>query len=175
MTLLLDLLERQVAALRQGEAVDFASVGGIVDYFLTYPDLVHHPKENILFRRLREVDPAAAVKAEGLLSSHEALGLLARRVARSMVDHLLQGTAESGIWFVNLGQDFINMNRRHMAEEEQHFFPEALRALSEADWAAVDLRIGGRDDPLFGALVETRFQSLHQYLANSQGPTAPDV
>jgi len=174
MTLLLDILERQIAVLRKGEEVDFASVGGIVDYFLTFPDLVHHPKENLLFRRLQEVDPAAAAKAEGLLSSHEALGLLARRVARALVDHLLQGTAESGVWLVNLSQDFINMNRRHMAEEEQHFFPVALRALSEADWAAIDFRIGGEDDPLFGALVESRFQSLHQYLAISQGPAAPN-
>ncbi len=172
MTMLLDLLECQVAAVRQVEAVDFALVEGIIDYFLTYPDLVHHPKEDLLFHRLREVDPAAAVEAENLLSGHEDIGLLARRVARAMVDHRLHGTAETKLWFVSLGQDFIDTNRRHMAEEEQHFFPLALRTLSEADWAAVDRKTGGRDDPLFGALVETRFKSLHQFLAESQGPAA---
>ena len=65
MTLLLDLFECQVAALRQQEDADFVLIGGIVDYFLTYPDLMHHPKEDILFHRLRELDPAAAAKAEG--------------------------------------------------------------------------------------------------------------
>jgi len=172
MTLLLDLMERQVAAVRQDEAADFALLEGIVDYFLTYPDLVHHPKEDLLFYRLREVDPAAAAGAEELLSGHEGLGLLARRVARAMVDHILQGTAETRLWLVSLGQDFIDINRQHMAEEEQHFFPLVLRTLSEADWAAVDRRIGGRGDPLFGAMVEDRFQSLQQYLAKSQGPAA---
>jgi hemerythrin-like domain-containing protein len=152
MTLLLDLLENQVAIFRQGEAVEFASVGGIVDYFLTYPDLVHHPKEDVLFHRLRKVDPAAAIKVERLPSGHEELGLLARRVARAMADHLLQGTAETRLWFVSLSQDFIYMNRRHMAAEEQLFFPEALRVLSEADWVAVDRKIGGRDDPLFDSI-----------------------
>ena len=152
LTMMLDLLENQVAILRQGEAVEFASMGGIVDYFLTYPDLVHHPKEDVLFHRLRKVDPAAAIKVERLPSGHEELGLLARRVARAMADHLLQGTAETRLWYVSLSQDFIYMNRRHMAAEEQLFFPEALRVLSEADWVAVDRKICGRDDPLFDSI-----------------------
>ena len=172
MTLLLDLLECQLAAVRQDEAADFALLGEIVDYFLTYPDLVHHPKEDILFYRLREVDPAAGIKAEDLLSGHEALGLLARRVARAMVDHILLGTDETRLWFVSLAQSFIDTNRRHMAEEEQYFFPLALRTLSKADWAAIDRKISGKNDPLFGTLVETRFQSLHQILAKTSGSAA---
>ena len=103
MTLLLDLLERQIAALRQHDGVDFVLIGGIVDYFLTYPDLMHHPKEDILFHRLQELDPAAAAEAEGLVSGHEALGLLARSLARAMVDHLLNETDESRLWLCSLG------------------------------------------------------------------------
>ena len=48
MTMLLDILEQQIARLRQGEVADFKTVKGILDYFLTYPDLVHHPKEDLL-------------------------------------------------------------------------------------------------------------------------------
>lgn len=173
MTLLLDLMERQVDAVRQEAAADFALLGAILDYFLTYPDLVHHPKEDVVFYRLREIDPAAAAKAEALLSGHEALGLLARRVARSMVDHILQDTAETRLWLGSLGQDFVDINRRHMAEEEQHFFPLALDTLSEADWAAVDRKFGEAGDPLFGDMVETRFQLLRQLLSRSQGAAAP--
>lgn len=172
MTLLLDLLERQVAALRQQEDADFVLIGGIVDYFLTYPDLMHHPKEDILFHRLQELDPAAAAKAEGLVSGHEALGLLARSLARAMVDHLLQETDESRRWLCSLGQDFINKNRHHMAGEEQDFFPAALRTLSEEDWTFLGGKISTREDPLFGGVVESRFQSLHQFLADRQESTA---
>ncbi len=171
MTLLLDLLERQIAALRQEEDADFVLIGGIVDYFLTYPDLMHHPKEDILFHRLRELDPPAAEKASGLVSGHEALGLLARSLARAMVDHLLQETDESRLWLCGLGQDFIDKNRHHMAGEEQDFFPAALRTLSEEDWAALGSKISTREDPLFGGVVESRFQSLHQFLADRQGGT----
>lgn len=172
MTLLLDLLERQIAALRQHDGVDFVLIGGIVDYFLTYPDLMHHPKEDILFHRLQELDPAAAAEAEGLVSGHEALGLLARSLARAMVDHLLNETDESRLWLCSLGQDFIDKNRHHMAGEEQDFFPAALRTLSEEDWSFLGGKISTREDPLFGDVVENRFQSLHQFLADRQEVTA---
>ena len=46
------------------------------------------------------------------------------------------------------------LRREHanMTAEEQLFFPEALRVLSEADWVAVDRKTGGRDDPLFDSI-----------------------
>lgn len=172
MTLLLDLLERQIAALRRREDADFVLIGGIVDYFLTYPDLMHHPKEDILFHRLEELDRAAAAKAKGLVSGHEALGLLARSLARAMVDHLLQETDESRLWLCSLGQDFIDKNRHHMAAEEQDFFPVALRTLGEEDWSVLGGKISTREDPLFGGVVESRFQSLHRFLADRQAVAA---
>lgn len=173
MTVLLHLMEGQLAGVRQDGVADFALMESIVDYFLTYPDLVHHPKEDLLFYRLREVDPAAAAQAEELLSGHDSLGLLARRVARAMVDHILQNSAETRLWLTSLGQDFVDINRRHMAQEEKHFFPLVLRTLSDEDWEAVDRRMGERGDPLFGTMVEDRFQSLHQYLARHHGSAAP--
>lgn len=172
MTLLLDLFERQVAALREHKETDFVLIGGIVDYFLTYPDLMHHPKEDILFHRLQELDPAAAAEAGNLVFGHEALGVLARGLARAMVDHLLQDTDESRLWLCSLGQDFIDKNRHHMAGEEQDFFPAALRTLSEEDWDYVGSKIRTGEDPLFGAVVESRFQSLHQFLADREELTA---
>ena len=169
MTVLLQLMEDQLAAIGQDGAADYALMESIVDYFLTYPDLVHHPKEDLLYYRLREADPAAAAKAEELLSGHESLGLLARRVARAMVDHILRASPETRLWLTSLGKDFVDINRRHMAEEERHFFPLLLSSLSDADWEAADRRMGERGDPLFGAMVEDRFQSLQQYLAGHQG------
>ena len=173
MTLLLDMLERQIALLRQGEAADLKTIKGILDYFLTYPDLAHHPKEDLLYHRIKAIDPEAAAAAEALLSSHEQLGILTRRVVRAAVDHMLRGDKETRVWFISLGQDFINMNRRHQAEEEQHFFPLALRVLSEGDWAEIDAQISSDDDPLFGGSIDSRFQTLRDSVADSHGRTGP--
>ena len=171
MTLLLDLLERQIALLRQGEAADLKAIKGILDYFLTYPDLAHHPKEDLLYHRIEAIDPEAAAVAKALLSSHEQLGILARRVVRAAVDHMLRGDKETRVWFVSLGQDFIDMNRRHQAEEEQHFFPLALRVLGDRDWAEIDAQISSDDDPLFGGSIDGRFKALSESVADSQGRT----
>ena len=51
MARLLNILERQVSAFREGEAPDYEIVQGVVEYFLDYPDLCHHPKEDLLARR----------------------------------------------------------------------------------------------------------------------------
>jgi hemerythrin-like domain-containing protein len=168
MTMLLDVLEQQIARLRQGEVADFRAVKGILDYFLTYPDLVHHPKEDLLYHRMCEVDPEATAAADALLSGHEHLGILTRRVVRAAVDHMLRESKETRIWFISLGQDFVDMNRRHLAEEEQHFFPLALRVLSPSDWAEIDAQISSEDDPLFGDKVDTRFQMLHERFLTSE-------
>ena len=130
---------------------------------------MHHPKEDLLYHRIEAIDPEAAAASEALLSSHEQLGILARRVVRAAVDHMLRGDKETRVWFVSLGQDFVNMNRRHQAEEEQHFFPLALRVLREEDWAEIDAQISSADDPLFGDNIDGRFQALRDSVVDSRG------
>ena len=173
MATLLDLLEGQLAAFKAGERPDYGMVQGILDYFLTYPDLCHHPKEDLVFLRLRRRD---RVKAEGIdqfLSGHDELALLARRFARATVDQILNGEPESGLWFASMGREFVDINRRHMAKEEEYFFPLALDTLTAGDWAEISNQISDREDPLFGKQVERRFQSLHDAIMKSRGANCP--
>ena len=60
MARLLDVLERQIAVFRDGEDTDYDIIEAIAGYCLTYPDLCHHPKEDLVYRALRAIDPEAA-------------------------------------------------------------------------------------------------------------------
>ena len=162
MAVLLDALERQLSRFDQTSVPDFKAIAGILDYFLSFPDLYHHPKEDLIYRQLCKRDKAGADAVGDLLSGHEDLALLTRRLARAMVDHILDGQERQPVWFRSLARTFLDTNRRHMAAEEKHFFPLALRVLTPEDWAEIDARITDRTDPLFGATVETRFESLHR-------------
>jgi hemerythrin-like domain-containing protein len=162
MAVLLDALERQLARFDQTSAPDYKAIAGILDYFLSFPDLYHHPKEDLIYRQLCKRDKAGADAVGDLLSGHEDLALLTRRLARAMVDLILDGQEQQPVWFRSLARAFLDTNRRHMAAEEKHFFPLALRVLTAEDWAEIDARITDRADPLFGATVETRFESLHR-------------
>ncbi len=71
MAILLDLLERQIAEFKRGGAADFGIVRDILDYYLSYPDLYHHPKEDLIYHRLRAVAPDQAESVKGLLAAEK--------------------------------------------------------------------------------------------------------
>ena len=45
---LLDALDEQIQQLEAGTVVDYELIGEIVEYFLGFPDVTHHPKEDML-------------------------------------------------------------------------------------------------------------------------------
>ncbi len=59
-------------------------VRGVIDYCLTYPDLYHHPKEDLVFARLQLRDPATAEALGDLRAEHEALGEAIRHLAAAV-------------------------------------------------------------------------------------------
>ena len=89
MARLLNILERQVSAFREGEAPDYEIVQGVLEYFLDYPDLCHHPKEDLLARKLLDKAGSKDSAVRGLAEQHEELGVLTRRfatVVRRVID-----------------------------------------------------------------------------------------
>ena len=54
---LLGLIENQVAAADAGMPMDEQLLSLASEYFYDYPDRCHHPKEDLVYRRLGERDP----------------------------------------------------------------------------------------------------------------------
>ena len=162
MTVLLDLMERQIAQFQDGAAPDFNLVRGIIGYFLTYPDLYHHPKEDLIAERLRSRAPDEAAGLESLLNGHLDLAYLTRRLATAAVDQMVRPGDEPRQWFSSLGRDFVDSNRRHMAMEEKHFFPLALDVLTEGDWAELEGRFAA-------GTAENHFRALHSAVLEQVG------
>ena len=157
---LVNALERQVAISEQGEVPDYDIIEGIADYFLSYPDLYHHPKENLVFAKLRERNPAAASKIGDLQSEHDEIALRTRdfsAAARS----LRGGSDVAGIPFEQWARTFIEFQRKHMEEEERLFFPVALETLTREDWKELEAKMTDQEDPLFGERVGERYEMLH--------------
>ncbi len=51
-TLLLDVLEQQLAIFSRAEVPDYEMMQGIAEYFLDYPNLYHHPTEDMILRKM---------------------------------------------------------------------------------------------------------------------------
>jgi hemerythrin-like domain-containing protein len=146
---LLDLIAREVRIFDAGDLPDYELVSSILDYTQNYPDLYHHPIEDLVLAKLRRRDPAAVESIGALDKEHEKLGALTRRFAAAL-HNVMQDAELPRDWFVEVASDYLSFQRRHMQMEEVVFFPPALRALTDADWQDIRGAISLPDDPLFG-------------------------
>lgn len=156
---LLDALERQVAHFEAGEDSDIDIVKAVVDYCLTYPDLCHHPKEDIVLRQLQVRSPAEADRIGDLEEEHRRLGE-ATRAFGATLDAMVKGEAEPNGGFAAQARAFLDNYRLHMEMEDLHFFPVAEAQLTDEDWGVVDREVEHMVDPMFGGRIEERFKVL---------------
>jgi hemerythrin-like domain-containing protein len=159
MGLLLDAVERQLERFDRGEPADYDILQGVVDYCLTYPDLYHHPKEDLVYARLHRRDPALAEALGDLRAEHGALADATRRFAAAL-HSILQDLEVPRESFGRITQAFLKTYRRHMEMEENGFFPAAEARLTTADWAAIEAEAKTQSDPLFSAEGEAHYAVL---------------
>jgi hemerythrin-like domain-containing protein len=160
-TQLLDILERQVAIFDRGSSPDYGIVEAVIDYFQSYPDLYHHPKEDLVYQKLQQRDPAAAERVGDLRREHEELAARTREFATG-VQAVLDEAQVSRVSFKEWAHRFIQMQRDHMTREERFFLPAARAALTPEDWEDIKARAADQEDPLFGEEVGGRYEALRR-------------
>ena len=157
---LLKILEHQLAIFSDGRRPDYDVLMGIADYFTGFLDRCHHPKENLIYEKMRARDPAAAEAVGNLLAAHDAVHDRVEHFA-ACIHNILNEAELSRDAIAATIRDFIDNERLHMRMEEQHFFPKAEELLSAEDWAEVDTQAAREDDPLFGTRTAKEFEKLH--------------
>ncbi len=71
MALLLDLLDAEIDRLADSEEPDYDLVRDIMLYVTEYPDVVHHPKEDIVYRHLQSLRPEIRTDLERVETDHQ--------------------------------------------------------------------------------------------------------
>lgn len=167
MASLVKTLEWQIAEFEHGGAPDYDLIRSTLDYFLSFPELYHHPKEDMVYARLRERNPEAARRIGDLRREHETLAARSREFSAGVIAVIdaAQVPRES---LVRWARAFIDLQVAHMRMEEDVFFPAALQELSEADWRSLEAEMTREEDPLFGEHVGTRFESLRRSILKWQ-------
>jgi hemerythrin-like domain-containing protein len=166
--LLLDIVEEETDAYREGGVPDFDLLRLIAEYTLHYPDLVHHPKEDLVFERLVMRNPAAGAVIGDLVEEHRRLGELSRRFAAA-ISNAARDVELPREWLDSLAREYLSVNRLHMQLEEEHFLPRAMAMLTEEDWAAIDERLSHANDPVFGEKVAQAYLYLHERILRLYG------
>jgi hemerythrin-like domain-containing protein len=156
---LLAVLQRELEIFDRGNRPDYEVIRAIVSYFEVYPEIYHHPQEELVFAKLELRDPAAAAKVGNLPLEHKKGSERLRRVAQA-VDGVLADREILRQSVDNIIRDFIEKERRHVMMEDRDFFPAALKALKPQDWTEIALASTKQEDPLFSEAAEETFAAL---------------
>lgn len=145
---LLDLMDRLYEQILDGHAPNFRLFHEIGSYLSGYPDQVHHPKEDLIYRKLRKRDARSKDGPGNLVHEHEELS----KLTTYFVECVAKAEKDSDKWKENFQcalRKLIVYYRHHMEMEESYFFPAALEQLTKSDWAQVTYAISEQVDPLF--------------------------
>jgi hemerythrin-like domain-containing protein len=156
---LLKVLEDEVKVFDRRERPDYEVIQAIISYFQDYPDCCHHPKEDMIFDKLKARDPPAAKRIGDVEAEHRQETDRLDRVARVVRNVLLDREIVRQT-FSDVMRDFIDHQRTHMAMEERTLFPAAANALRSEDWREIDLKWNDKTESLFNVAMEEKLQSL---------------
>jgi hemerythrin-like domain-containing protein len=165
---LLDVFAEQVDVIGRAEVPDFDLLLGILEYIEHYPDRVHHPNEDRIFRVLAERSAQARAAVSALMEEHRALTGL----TRELHGILYRPTPGEAGFLPNLHakcSEYLEMQRRHLDAEEASVFPLAREVLSEQDWRALSRELPGAEDPLFDRGPDSVYGMLYEKLTEAAG------
>jgi hemerythrin-like domain-containing protein len=158
---LLLVLERELDVFDRSEEPDYEIFQAVIQYFQDYPENCHHPKEDMVFEKLKARDAAAADRVGDAEADHRVETLRLRRLVEAVED-ILAGREFLRQTFHDVVHEFIAHQRQHMDKEERLLFPAAIKGLRPEDWAYIDARLNDRKDPLSNGVIETKFQALQR-------------
>ena len=167
---LLLVLEHELEVFDRSEEPDYEILQAVIQYFQDYPESCHHPKEDMVFEKLKVRDPAAANRIGDVEAEHQVETKRLRRLVEA-VEEILAGREFLRQTFHDVVHDFIEHQRQHMDKEERLLFPAAVQGLRPDDWAELDARLNDRKDPLFNGVIETKFQALQRMILRWQRET----
>lgn len=157
---LLKVMEEQLEILEAGEKPDQELLQSMVAYLSGHSEQCHHPKEDLLFRKLTRRDPKAVEGLNNLIEEHKELERLTKHLTELVVKMPEQPDVSLQLLRDPM-RHFIDCYYNHMSMEEKYFFPTVLRSLTSNDWAEIDFSVFDQADPIFDGAAEQQFSKLH--------------
>lgn len=149
---------------------DFTVLRAMMHYIDTFPEKLHHPKEQrYLFPRLRQRTDTANTVLDQLEAEHIHGEKLIRDLEQALL-HWEMGGPQDFAAFAQKVEHYVAFHRRHMQQEEQVILPLAERALTAEDWSEIDAAFAENADPLIGADVESGFEQLFRRIVDIAPP-----
>lgn len=163
---LLDLYEKQLEVMKEGGNPDYLFMLDIMKYMNNYPDIVHHPLEEIIFEKLETRNNKISQTIGRIYKEHSEIDDMGDVLAEAL-SKIASGEITSLPDFRENSENYLQLMRSHMDLEESKIFPEIRNLLTESDWETIDLYLAEQKDPLFGEKVEEEYRELYKSITAS--------
>jgi hemerythrin-like domain-containing protein len=151
---------------RDGRPPDFELLRAMLFYVDEFPERLHHRKESeLLFPALRSRAPELEPVLDRLDADHTSGEHAVRQLEHALLAFEVMGDARR-VAFEQAVERYVGNYLRHMAVEEEAVLPAAQRALSAAEWAALDEAFASHRDPLTGHEPEEIYRRLFSLIVN---------
>ena len=163
------VLDQQAELLSTDAGPDYYLMADITNYIQHYPDLVHHPKEDLVYNVFKQRSKEAAEIVEQLQKDHKTLPsetIILHKILETVINSVILVSREE---VHNQVKIFLDAERKHMSLEEEFLFPLINKALTEDDWKALENKITKKEDPLFKDSVENCYENLYQSIKKHGG------
>ncbi len=170
MAMVLDLLDEAVNEASAGGDPDFELIDEIMRYMTVYPDAVHHPKEDVVYKQLRDKRPDLAEDLDDVPTDHRDIAVMGAAL-RDEVEAINAGSAVRRTKFIDDTAGYVNRLRNHMGWEERDLF-RRIDAMLDADPQEFDVaEFEHIKDPVFELEIEAGFRRLIASLKSANPPT----
>jgi hemerythrin-like domain-containing protein len=164
LTRVLSVLEAQLDALAHAEDVDFDLMRDAMTYITEFPNRLHHPVEDVLFRLLAEADLGAAAACREQIAEHERLFHDSAAFYRLIEAIEFDDAALSRAQLTTAGREFVAAQRAHLRREETELLPRAEQQLDRAAWDRAAQTAAQVEDPLDATHRPARYEALYRAL-----------
>ena len=165
LTVLLDMLEREISRLKSQEDPDYDLLHDIMTYMTGYPDAVHHKKEDWVYARMAAVRSSMQRDLARIEHDHAEISNLGNKLL-SDIKAIESGTVMRRFDVVEDARRYLARQRDHMRWEDEKLFPLIDSLKEELDLSQKPSQVGTMDDPVFGPDVEHRFRELFEAIKN---------
>jgi hemerythrin-like domain-containing protein len=168
----LDCLERIAEEARATGRLDVLSARDALSFLRTFADKAHHAKEALLYAALESAGLRSCGGPTDLVGQEHYLGRGHVERMLHAVDAWEEGVANAAPRFAFEALEFLELARRHMADEDRVLFPVADRLLPPAVQERLAREFARTDGRFLGSETRARFLDLAAALALRWGVAA---
>lgn len=163
---LLLMFEEQVRLIHAGENPDAALMQDIMGFMTHYPDLIHHPLEDLMFEHMQALDPEASAVLGSLTAEHDRLAHLGHDL-KVYVDSLESESLVRRDLLDQLATEYLVSVRKHIKDEEDHAFPLARKLLDSREWDMIRAEFKVKDHEVFGNVLDEHYQAMYHSITGT--------